>query len=116
MNIFGGGEDAKEAARRRELEASKSTEYGDIFGIEVDEKPDVSEDKKVKTEGGVKKQEAEHSGSEDENEDLEGDQNRGTNEQGLKREGEPGGGKSKTDKGKKNSGRHETSVKGSDQQ
>jgi len=113
MNIFGGGEDAKEAARRRELETAKSTEYGDIFGVEVDEKPDLSEDEsKVKTEGGVKKREGEHSGSEDENEDFEENKNCGTNEQGLKREGEPGGGKSQTDKGKKNSGRHETSVKG----
>lgn len=113
MNIFGGGENANEAERRRELDATKSTEYGDIFGIEVDEKPDVIEEKKkVKTEGGVKEREAEHSGSEDENEDVEGDKNRGTNEQGLKREGEPGGGKSQTDTGKKSSGRHETSVKG----
>jgi len=107
MNIFGGGEDAKAAERRRELDATKSTEYGDIFGVE--EKPDVSEaKKKVKAEGGVKVQE--ETRSEDENEDTEGGKS-ATNEQGLKREGEPGGGKS--DKGKKSSsGRHETSVKG----
>jgi len=107
MNIFGGGEDAKEAERRRQLDATKSTEYGDIFGVE--EKPDVTEaKKKVKAEGGVKVQE--ETRSEGENEDVEGGK-KATNEQGLKREGEPGGGKKDT--GKKNSsGRHETSVKG----